>query len=231
MARSRRGALAGRRGDRGRSRAAGPRARRLVRVPQPARAVARRRPGGPHPRAGRHRSRGERAGTLDGIAPRSARRRRDRRGAAGARRRRRHQRPPRLRRRGAAARDRACDQAAAGRGGRAAALGRGRGLPPGVAAPRARPPRLRGVRAAVRPGRRRAARLEAVRDLGAGAAAPARARLAAHATGRAAALRVPRSPPLGHRGRTPSTTCCASGEGRTCSRASSSSSGSRRARE
>ena len=48
---------------------------------KPARAVARRGPRRPHPRAGRHRPRGERAGALDGIAPRSARRRRGRRGA------------------------------------------------------------------------------------------------------------------------------------------------------
>ena len=76
VARPRRGALAGRGSDRaGGPGTAGARARRLVRVPQPSRAGARRGPGRAHPRVSCHRPRGGRASELDGVEARSTGRR------------------------------------------------------------------------------------------------------------------------------------------------------------
>ena len=196
----------------GGARATGSRARRLVRVPQPARAVARRGPDGPHPRAGRHRSRGERAG-------RAGRHRASKRSPAP--------RPSRSWRRVAAlppsaptARSTQKRSCAGSRGRSNSVWARRTSCGPRTWPwPSARrrstsrsPAASSRIRAAVRPGRRRAACLAAVRDLGAGAAAAASARLAADAAGPSCCAPPSSIAAAGVSRGTPPSTCCASGD-------------------
>ena len=110
--------------------------------------------------------------------------------------------PLRLRRGGTDPRDCASNQAeACARSPRCAHRTSRSCIPAGHAPPHARPACVRGVRAAVRPGGRRAAGVAPVRHVGARAAAPACPRLAPDASRRAAAVVVPGPRRVGRRRR------------------------------